>query len=225
MKPVAFQWMHAVRSSGTLGAVDRINEILFGLIMVLTFTCSISAATAGQEELTTILWSALGCNVAWGFVDACMYLFSVLLERGETFQNVRNVRNATSIESANEIVKEALPSGISEVILDEHLSYLSQAIRNLPEPPARAPLVLHDLRQAVTIFFLVFLSTFPVTLPFILFRNVHVAVRISNVIALTLLFCAGAYLGKQTGRSKLLTGLVFAVIGMVLVFVTMALGG
>src|SRR5262245_55708773 len=109
-------WIHTVKASGELGNIDRVNEVLFGLIMVLTFTICISAATGAQEEVSTILWSALGCNVAWGFVDAMMYLFSILLERGEAFASIRNIRNAATEESMNQAVTDALPPLISQII-------------------------------------------------------------------------------------------------------------
>ena len=225
MRTQPFRWKQAIQASSSLDSVERVNEILFGLIMVLTFTCSISAATHGQEELKTILWSALGCNVAWGFVDAFMYLFSVLLERGETFQEVRDIRKAASSDEANEVVKGALPPFLSGILLEEHISYLSNTIRDLPDPPAKASLAGHDLLQGVKIFLLVFLSTFPVTLPFLLIAKVSLAIRISNAIAVILLFCIGVYLGRQTSRNQFLTGLMFAFIGLMMVAVTMALGG
>lgn len=218
-------WIHTVSASGGLGNVDRINEVLFGLIMVLTFTCSISAATQGQQELSTILWSALGCNVAWGFVDAFMYLFSVMLERGESFASLRNIRNANSQESINDAVKNALPPFLSRIIKEEHITDLSNHIKSIPEPPTRVFLTWNDLKQAIMIFVLVFLSTFPVTIPFIFIQKVSVAIRLSNGIALLLLFLTGVYLGKHTGHQKLVTGLAFAFIGAVLVSITMALGG
>jgi VIT1/CCC1 family predicted Fe2+/Mn2+ transporter len=218
-------WVRAVTTSGGLTTVDRINEVLFGLIMVLTFTCSISAATHAQEEISTILWSALGCNVAWGFIDALMYLFSVLLERGESFESIRRIQNANTQEKMQRFTKEAMPAFLSQILREDHLQHLTEEIKRLPEPPAKAFLTWHDLRQAILIFFMVFLSTFPVTLPFIFIDKLPVAIRISNGIALALLFIAGVYLGKQTGRNKVLTGLAFAFIGSVLVSVTMALGG
>lgn len=218
-------WVHTIKASGGLADVDRINEVLFGLIMVLTFTCSISAATQGQEELSTILWSALGCNVAWGFIDSVMYLFSVLLERGEAFASIRNIRNATTEESGNKAVTEALPPLISQILKKEHITHISNELKNLPEPPAKVFLTWHDVLQAIKIFILVFISTFPVTLPFIFIDKVQLAIRISNGIALILLFLCGVYLGKQTGRSKTVMGLAFSLIGTLLVAVTMALGG
>jgi len=218
-------WLHAIESSEGLNTVDRLNEILFGLIMVLTFTCSISAATAGHEELPTILWSALGCNVAWGLIDALMYLFAVMLGRGEMFDNVRKIRNATTSANANAAIREALPSAISSLLKAEHINYLNEQIKNLPEPPSRVSLVWQDLWRALAIFLMVFLSTFPVTLPFLFIRDISVAIRISNAIALILLFTTGVYLARHTGRQKILSGLAFTFIGFLVVSVTMALGG
>jgi hypothetical protein len=218
-------WIQTVKDSSGLGNVDRINEVLFGLIMVLTFTCSISAATGAHEEISTILWAALGCNVAWGLVDALMYLFAILLERGENFASIRNIRNATTEESGSKAVTEALPPLISQILKNEHLSHIRNELKNLPEPPAKVFLTMHDFGRAFLIFVLVFLSTFPVTIPFIFINDVRFAIRLSNGIALALLFLTGVYLAKQTGRNKIVIGLAFALIGALLVSVTMALGG
>ena len=54
------------RSKGLLDPIERLSEVLFGLIMVLSFTGSLSAATAGREEIRTMLFGAIGCNLAWG---------------------------------------------------------------------------------------------------------------------------------------------------------------
>jgi hypothetical protein len=56
-------------ASDALDPVSRTSEILFGLIMVLSFTCSISAASVGREDIRELLISALGCNTAWGIID------------------------------------------------------------------------------------------------------------------------------------------------------------
>ena len=64
-----------------LDPVDRISEILFGLIMAVTIVGSLSIATAGRNDVRTVLWGALGCNLAWGLVDAVMYLVRMATER------------------------------------------------------------------------------------------------------------------------------------------------
>ena len=66
-----------------LEPTERFSEILFGLIMVLTFTGSLSAASSGRSEVRTMLIGAIGCNLAWGIVDAIMYLLNLARRRGE----------------------------------------------------------------------------------------------------------------------------------------------
>src|SRR4030095_1819511 len=53
----------AIKSSKrVLDPVERISEVLFGLIMVLTFTGSLSVAEAGRDDVRTMLICALGCE-------------------------------------------------------------------------------------------------------------------------------------------------------------------
>ena len=52
-------------SRRVLEPIDRVSEVLFGLIMVLTFTGSLSVAEAGRDDVRTMLIGALGCNLAW----------------------------------------------------------------------------------------------------------------------------------------------------------------
>ena len=49
-----------------LDPAERTSEVLFGLIMVLTFTGSLSIAEAGREDIRAMLIGAPGCNIAWG---------------------------------------------------------------------------------------------------------------------------------------------------------------
>ena len=65
-----------------LAPVERLSEILFGLIMALTVTSAVSVATADHMQIRTMLIAALGCNLAWGIIDAGMYLMARLGERG-----------------------------------------------------------------------------------------------------------------------------------------------
>ena len=67
-------------SGRVLDPIERACEILFGVIMVLTFTGSISVAEGGATETRTVLAAAIGCNLAWGIVDAAMYLMANFAE-------------------------------------------------------------------------------------------------------------------------------------------------
>jgi hypothetical protein len=78
---------------------------------------------------------------------------------------------------------------------------------------------------AIGVFLIVFASTFPVALPFIFMRNVGPAMRVSNVIAIVMLFLTGYAFGRMTGRRPWLVGAAMVVIGSFLVAMTIALGG
>ena len=49
-----------------LDPIERVSEVIFGLLMAMTFIGSLSVATAGREEVRTMMITALGCNLAWG---------------------------------------------------------------------------------------------------------------------------------------------------------------
>jgi VIT1/CCC1 family predicted Fe2+/Mn2+ transporter len=74
------------------------------------------------------------------------------------------------------------------------------------------------------VFLLVFLSLFPVALPFLFVKDVALALKISNGIALLLLFLTGFTFGRHVGR-PCRTGMLMVVIGIVLVVIAMILGG
>ena len=98
-------------------------------------------------------------------------------------------------------------------------------LKQLPEPPERARLGKDDWRGALGVFLLVFLSTFPVVIPFIVMHDAVPALRVSNAIAIVLLFVAGYAFGRITGRRPVRVGISMVVLGSILVGLTMALGG
>ena len=77
--------------------------------MALTFTGTLSAATAGREEIRTLLIGVIGCNIAWGLVDAVMFLMSSLTERGHNLLAIRAVRGAPSPEASYRAIARAMP--------------------------------------------------------------------------------------------------------------------
>src|SRR5213596_4355515 len=96
-------------SRRVLEPIDRVSEVLFGLIMVLTFTGSLSVAEAGRDDVRTMLIGALGCNIAWGIIDGILYLMDCLSERAWDLRALRAARNATAPEDAHRVIAEALP--------------------------------------------------------------------------------------------------------------------
>ena len=82
---------------------ERISEVLFGLIMVLTFTGSLSVAEANRGEVRTMLIGALGCNTAWGIIDGVFYLMGCLSDQGRGIRALRALRKAAAPEEGRRV--------------------------------------------------------------------------------------------------------------------------
>lgn len=208
-----------------LDPVERLSEILFGLIMVLSFTCSISAGGDGREEVRAVLIGAIGCNLAWGIVDAVMYLLTIVLERGRSIAIARCVRESADAERGRRWIAEALPEPLGQLIDDDALERARAKLVAQPSQRRRPRLTVRDWRAALGVFLLVFLSTFPVVIPFLVVSPLHTAMRISNGVAIAMLYAAGHALGRYAGIGPVRTGLAMVAIGVALVGLTIALGG
>jgi VIT1/CCC1 family predicted Fe2+/Mn2+ transporter len=208
-----------------LAPQERIAEVLFGLIMVVTFTGSLSAAEANRESIRTMLTGAVGCCVAWGLIDAVLYLLSSLAEKRQNRMTLREVRRTLDLKKAQHLIRGALPSLIASLLQPAELETIRQRLLQLPEPPGRVHLTARDWFGALGVFLLVTLSTFPVVLPFIFMRDPVRATRTSHSIAMLMLFISGAAYGRCIDRSPWLIGIAMVLIGGVLIGLTLALGG
>ena len=210
-------------SSTALDPISRISEILFGLIMVLTFTGSLSVATAGQEDVREMLIGALGCNLVWGIIDALLYLMSTYTSRARSIYLLKTLRLTSDPVEGHGIIRDALPELIGQLLEETHVEHLRKQLVVLG--PMSGKLTLSDLRAAFLVFALVFLSVFPVAVPFLVMHEPSAAMRVSNGIAIALLFGAGSSLAHYTGASRLIWGTVTAIVGIIVVGMTIALGG
>ena len=193
-----------------LDPIDRISEVLFGLIMVLTSTSTLSVVSAGRPEIRTMIVGALGCNLAWGIIDAGLYVLGCIDERGRGLLTLRAVRQAASPTEARRVIAE---------------EPMRQELLRLPELPQHPALTKDHALGAVGVCLLVFLSTFPPVIPFLLWGDVQIALRISNAVAIVMLFACGYAYARGTGLQPWTTGLVMVAIGLALVAVAVALGG
>lgn len=215
----------ADHSKRVLDPIERVSEVLFGLIMVLTFTGSISVASAGHAEVRTMLVGALGCNVAWGIIDGLLYLMGCLAEKGRALGTLHAVRGAADPETARRLIADALPPLLASFLEPQQLEGLRERLAKLPEPSSAPRLQARDWRGGAAVFVLVFASTLPVVIPFVLAQDPTVALRVSNGIAIVMLFACGYTFGRLTRYHPWWTGLAMVVLGALLASMTMALGG
>jgi hypothetical protein len=207
-----------------LEPMDRISEVLFGLIMALTFTLTLGVVTADSIQVRTMLLAALGCNLAWGIIDGVVFVMARFNQRGRNFAKLRAVRSAADAADAHHIIADALPPLLASVLPPDQLEAMWQKLLQLPEP-ARPRLTARDALGAMSICLLSFLSTFPIVIPFMLIGDARLALRVSNVVAIAMLFVCGYAFGYRAGFRPWATGLSMVAVGAALVGVAIALGG
>lgn len=218
-----------VRES-VLSPVERISEMLFGLFMALTFVGAMSAATSGREEVHTMFIAALGCNFAWGFVDAIMYLVRTATDRGRSVTFMRAVQAAGDATVGRALVERRLRERFvlrtsANLILSPEIEAIRARIIALPPVPPRAALEREDLLAGVAIFVIVVAATLPVVLPFAFIADVDTAKHASRAIAVAMLFFGGLALGRYAGYGSWKAGFTMAGLGSGLVMAINALGG
>ena len=214
------------RSGRVLDPIDRNSEVLFGLFMVLSFTGTLSVATAGRDDVRTMLIAAIGCNAAWGFVDGVMYVLRNLVERGRRDAFGRAVRNAPTPQDAHRVIADEIgpvAAALGPDALERARHWVCE--QALPQPAHRLRPEARDLRGAVCVFALVFASTFPVVLPFVFVSDLRTAMRVSGVVAIAMLYVCGHGWGRYAGINPVRTGLVMVVLGLLIEAVVIALGG
>ncbi len=207
-----------------LDPMERISEVLFGLIMALTFTLTFAVATADNLAVRTMLMAALGCNLAWGIIDGGVYLLTRLSQQGRAIQRWRAARDAPDAGTAQREIADALPPLVASIVDPAQLETMRQRLRQLPEP-APPRLSGNDWLGALGIFLLSFLSTFPIVIPFLLIGDARLALRVSNVVAIAMLFLCGFLFGRYAGFRPVAMGASMVALGGALVGVAIAFGG
>jgi VIT1/CCC1 family predicted Fe2+/Mn2+ transporter len=171
-----------------------------------------------------MLIGALGCNAAWGLVDALMYLVAVVTERYRALALLHAVRAERDSDIAHQMIAGRLPPLIAGSIQPAALEQLRRHFAEMTALPT-AGLTRRDLLGALGVFLLVFLTTIPVVLPFLLPVEPLRALRLSNAVAVAMLFVLGYRLGKYISRQPIVVGLSAVLVGAALVAITIALGG
>jgi len=208
---------------------SHMGEILFGLIMTLTFT--LAAGIVIQEEgragAREMLVGILGCNLAWGIIDGVLYVLGQVFERGRFRRIGVNLRQATTADDARQMVADELDESLVAVTDDSTRERLYQSIvehvRSVPAMPNRVR--RQDLLGGLAAGWLVFACSFPAVLPFLFLDDPRLALRVSNAILLGLLFLVGWRAARHTLARPWIAGVMFLLVGVLLVAVAIPLGG
>jgi len=211
-----------------LDPASRLGEILFGLIMVLTVTLTASFAVAdGRKGVRQLLLAAIGSNVAWGIIDASMYIMNAMVVRRGKIRLVKAVQRASDAKAALLLVKDRVEPELQELIGPEKAEAFSKSV--LPHivgaQITERILTKEDFYGALASFWLVFVSCLPAAIPFLIFSEPQVALRVSNFLLIAGLFYVGQKWADYAGKSRVAVGLAMVAVGLILVGVAILLGG
>jgi len=211
-----------------LEPADRLNEVLFGLIMVLTFTLTAGIAVRENPDAAReLLIATLGCNLAWGVIDGAMYVMGSLLERSRREREIAKVRSAPDEAAAFAVIARVTEDKLGVYSTDEERTQLFRLIRAAARrsPPERMRLLREDVYGGIASFCLVVISTIPAVIPFLLIDAPHRALRVSNLLMVVLLFVVGLQWGRHAHVNRWAAGFAFLATGSALVGIAIALGG
>jgi hypothetical protein len=207
-----------------LDPVERVSEMCFGLFMALTFVGAVSAL-GGTDSPRTMFMAALGCNLAWGLVDAVMYLVRTLTERGKRLTLALTVRDHPNPAEAIRAMREVLPESVHAILEDKELEAMRARIAGTLALPDRPRFTGTDFQGAVGIFLIVVATTFPVALPFVVITDAKLALIVSRLLTFAMLFGGGMALGRYSGWGGMKAGLGMLALGVALTGAIIALGG
>jgi len=208
---------------------SHMGEILFGLIMTLTFTLAagIVIQEEGREGAREMLVGILGCNLAWGVIDGVLYVLGQVFERGRVRRIGWNLRRAVSDAQARQMVADEFDETLVPVTDEPVRQRLYQSIveRVRSAPAASNRVRRADVLGGLAAGWLVFACSFPAVLPFLFLDDPRLALRVSNAILLGLLFFVGWRAARHTLARPWLAGVTFLLVGVLLVALAIPLGG
>jgi len=213
-----------------LDAGGRLGEILFGLIMTLTFTlgAGIVIDEEGRAGARELLIATIGCNLAWGLIDGVLYVLGQVFERGRLRAVGRLAAQSPTDAEAHELVAAEFEPLLAPVAEEpERRSLYASIVRRLraTTPVSQNGIRTEDLYGGLASGWLVFVWSVPAALPFLFMDDPRLALRVSNGVLLALLFVVGYRAGRATMMRPWLAGLTLLLLGRVLVVVAIALGG
>ncbi|HVM82253.1 MAG TPA: VIT family protein [Candidatus Binatia bacterium] len=208
---------------------DALGEILFGIIMSLTFTVGARFFLAkGEFDRNELIVGALGCNIAWGVIDAVLYVLGSTFFRSQRAHFYRALRNAPDEKSALAMVEEQF--GLEDEPLnipaeDRARLYQAIAIIGRRATPARIRVTRDDLVAAFLVFALVTFTAIPLVVPFLIFADESLAIRVANTVQVALLFIGGWRWGSYTDLAPWKVGLAVTALGIGMSMMNVLLGG
>lgn len=211
-------------SEAVLSPFERGSEIIFGILMAISVTAAAEIGSGSSLDARELMIAALGCNLAWGLIDGVIYLLQAQFERHRQHRMILELRALGSEQTFRERVARELPPVVASAMSADAYGRIREAIRSYAQSRP-AFWSRGEFAAAGLITVLVFGSTFPLVVPFLVMQEPVLALRVSHGVAVLMLFVLGWKIGRWSGASAIVSGTLFALIGSVLAILCVALGG
>jgi VIT1/CCC1 family predicted Fe2+/Mn2+ transporter len=209
---------------------ESLSEVLFGLIMALTITAGARLfAEGGQFDVHRLVVATVGCNVAWGVIDAVLYALGGLFRRSRRarfHRTLLSTRDQTDALAALEAEFTLQEEPLLQIRPDDRARlYESLLALSTHAATARPRLRRRDFVASFVVFVLVSASALPGVIPLLVFEDADLALHVSNWLLILLLFIVGYAWGHYTEARPWRAGLIVLLLGVCMVLIVVVLGG
>ena len=132
---------------------------------------------------------------------------------------------ASSPADAHKIITDTLPPLVSSVLSTADVEQMREKLTRITAVPLSPQLRRNDWLGGVVVSLIVVLATLPVLVPLAVIEKAKPALRVSNGIAIVMLFLTGYAFGRHAGHRPLAMGICMVILGGAMVAVTISLGG
>lgn len=198
------------------------------MVLVMIGYLKLSLVQEGFEFKKIMILVPLGATVAWGMIDGIMYVLLNLRERGKKSQLLSLIKSYKDENDTLSLLKNEMVSPLFDLLNKEtQLNICHEIVNRLNEVTVEKPkgISKNDLRIVATTILIVTGAGIPLIIPFILLNDVLLAIRISQIIGLVMLFCIGYWWAKLASRHKVRSAIGLTLLGAAIVSLTQALHG
>lgn len=211
-----------------LSAGERLGELLFGLIMTLSFTLT-AGFVVGEESgaVRELLVATIGCNLAWGIIDGGLLILGRAFDRGRASRVGEAIRGSTGDGPAlaavagelDEILEPLANADVRRTLYREVVATVRKTV------PKATGVRAGDWPAAFAVFLVVSATSIPAALPFLFIPEPWLALRVSNIVLIGLLFAIGYHWAGYTSINPWRAAFSLTAFGMAMVAAAIALGG
>ena len=200
------------------------GEMLFSSIMTFSILSAQRVAQGGNVDVPALLGTVASCNVAWGLVDAGTRLFNARVAKVQQHHQRQTWLRAPDLGVLRQILR-ADPDSADLAELDDAALASFRQRQQSGQTVQLLRLSWRDWAAAALVWLCVLLPTVPLLLPFLLASDAALAMRISQAVAVGLMFVLGVRVSRWLGTRPAAGGLLFASFGVAITALCIALGG